>query len=287
MKRFLFLFFLVISLSIVSFAQMENIYGNFDQYKTVINPGYVGMDGNMNFTAFSSLDNFKFANAGFKQYSFSFDMPISKLTSGIGGDFNSNHFGPEISYNISLSYSYVFEFEKSRLGIGFSPGLYVYEWESRNMLTGISYMERKSIAGLRLGTYFSSNKFYAGLSTKIRSSVKTYEEAYYGSILKLLYLNAGYMFDFNDSDFTLTPSFLVETDFSVLALRVSGAIDYKNIVKFGVNAEKGDSYSTFIEFTVFDALTIGYCQNLTFSDLSAYTYRNHEFLLKYIISRKE
>lgn len=283
MKKLILLSLLVFSIVLSLHSQEDRVPNNYENYRSVINPSYVGMSSKNNITLFSSINSFDFGYYS-NFYSLSFDIPLNSISSGFGGNFNMTNQNIQDLYNLNLAYSYIFEFDDSRLGIGISPGFSMSKPNDDMIYLGPMSFPREQITiwSTRIGVYFEKNKFFAGLSSQQRLFVAP-ERALqrYGIPNQLYYLNSGYSFNFKDSDFTLTPSTLLISDYSTLNVRISGALDYKNIVKLGLNADTGNTYSSFIEFTVFEVLTIGYSYGFFLDNTRNTTIGNHEFLLKY------
>jgi len=224
--------------------------------------------------------------------SVSFDMPIEKISSGIGLNSDLEANGWVNFYKISLSYSYIFNFEDSKLVLGIAP---TYTYNDYTQLSFVYFAGGHSISpesydiwAFKLGSYFEKQKFYIGISMFKGLEEITISD-YYGSrvvcLPTIIYLNSGYDFNFKDSKFSFTPSMLAKSDLSVIELSFLGMIGYNDVVKLGVNYTYNRDLTPMVEFKLFDALTLGYGYGIYLSRLGSMRRWNHEFLLKYSFNK--
>ncbi len=121
MKKLISLSLILFSIAISLHSQEERVSNNFENYRSVINPAYVGMDDNISLTAISNFGSSALWGIRPSLNLFKFEMPIDEISSGVGINLSYQTLFFENLFIIDVPYSYIFKFEKSELGVGVAP----------------------------------------------------------------------------------------------------------------------------------------------------------------------
>ncbi len=284
MKK-LFIFVSTILLLVnYGYSQYDLYYNNFERFKPLLNPGYIGISKDISISTNYMIPTL-YSERGFA----SFEMPLEKISSGIGTYYYFNDYFFSTNHYLGIQYSYIINLNGAKLGIGVAPYYSIHrthgEWVSLNEEP---YNPNLDIFNSKFGVYFENDNLYAGFSSDhrlfgISGDFENLPPIYW----QMFYLNFGYNFDFNESNFTLTPSTLIRTDLSTIDLSVMTTIDYSGICKLVCKYSYNDAISPIVEITLFDRFTLGYSTAMFFWSNSLSKFTNHEILLKYNLKKKE
>ncbi|MCK7554701.1 type IX secretion system membrane protein PorP/SprF [Chitinophaga sedimenti] len=247
--------------------------------------------------------------------------PGSEGRVGLGGQLLFDQLGPQQVLSAYGSYAYRIPLDAEntkRLSFGIGAGVTQYSIDG----SALQYIDNEDMAitpgktstwvpDARFGVYYSTSRFYAGVSVMDLFSLYTDASRYnwkgnnYSTIRKTqhMYLTAGTVFPLGEN-LQLKPSFLIKEDF-----KGPSSVDLNAFLLIGEMLWVGGSYRTnvniwrktelqrnlqqqnaasaMVEFYATKQLRIGYSYDMNVNKMAAYEDGSHELSLGFLIpSRK-
>ncbi|MCF0206762.1 MAG: PorP/SprF family type IX secretion system membrane protein [Bacteroidales bacterium] len=159
---------------------------------------------------------------------------------------------------------------------GFDP-----KWYDDPALTYV--IEKTVIPDASFGVYAYGKKYYAGLSASnlFQSKMKVNQHVKENKMVRHYFLYGGYRFVFEKSkktDFALEPSVLLKmTETPLLQVDVNLKFIIKNDYWFSFSVRPKDSFIASVGVK-YKNYYFGYAYDITFSELSSYTWGSQEFI---------
>jgi len=283
MKKIIILFVFLFVFVSTLLSQSEKLFRNFENDKIVFNPSYVGMDGKINFISLYRT-YMQGLNGASNLASFALEVPIKSNLSGIAAGYKFYENDWIINHNFNLSFAYSFKFKDSYLSFGISPKLSLYYSNPEVSYWGLGRVNIDyDVWSLRFGTSFRYKSFHIGFSymERVAKLIRGNSENY-DFDKRQFYLNTGCDFHISKTDLILMPSILMRYDRDLIDFAFLAMLDYKDIIKLGLNYCTDKEVSPIIEFTLFKTLTFGY----SYSFVSNFNPGKHEFLFKIALHSK-
>ena len=290
------LFFALMLVGAVGYAQQDAQYTQY-MYNTInINPAYAGSRGVMSIfglyrTQWVGLDGAPVTSTA------SINTPIENTNLGVGLSVVSDRIGPTNENTISGDVSYTIktsEIYKLSFGVKGTADLFNLDPSKLNTPAGqsdplLQNLHNNFSPNVGAGVYFHSDKSYLGLSVPNFFETKRYNDnstAVYKERMNL-YLIGGYVFDVN-ANLKFKPAFLVkEVDGAPLQLDVSGNFLINDKFVLGAAWRWSASVSALAGFQVNDGLYIGYGYDLETTKLANYNAGSHEIFLRFELFKKQ
>ena len=290
------LFFALMLVGAVGYAQQDAQYTQY-MYNTInINPAYAGSRGVMSIfglyrTQWVGLDGAPVTSTA------SINTPIENTNLGVGLSVVSDRIGPTNENTISGDVSYTIktsEIYKLSFGVKGTADLFNLDPSKLNTPAGqadplLQNLHNNFSPNVGAGVYFHSDKSYLGLSVPNFFETKRYNDnttAVYKERMNL-YLIGGYVFDVN-ANLKFKPAFLVkEVDGAPLQLDVSGNFLINDKFVLGAAWRWSASVSAMAGFQVNDGLYIGYGYDLETTKLANYNAGSHEIFLRFELFKKQ
>ena len=290
------LFFALMLVGAVGYAQQDAQYTQY-MYNTInINPAYAGSRGVMSIfglyrTQWVGLDGAPVTSTA------SINTPIENTNLGVGLSVVSDRIGPTNENTISGDVSYTIktsEIYKLSFGVKGTADLFNLDPSKLNTPAGqadplLQNLHNNFSPNVGAGVYFHSDKSYLGLSVPNFFETKRYNDnttAVYKERMNL-YLIGGYVFDVN-ANLKFKPAFLVkEVDGAPLQLDVSVNFLINDKFVLGAAWRWSASVSAMAGFQVNDGLYIGYGYDLETTKLANYNAGSHEIFLRFELFKKQ
>ena len=267
-------------------AQHSTLTSNYLFNLFAVNPAYAGQKGALDATAFYRKQWVGLTGAP-ETYGIMGNMEIKPKNFGVGLQIENDKIGLFTNTKISAAFSYKIKFTKDvSLALGISPGLNRVATDYNRLITTQtgdgtfnSYLQTNNSFTNGAGMFFSSKKFYAGLSTPDLMQLNTPEKAVEYDII------AGYVYKVND-DFSIKPSTLVrgikgsptQFDASVTA--------YMNkMFGVGLSYRNKESLVLFTELLIKKQFKIGYAYDYNIGPLRNFNSGTHEIMLNYFFGK--
>lgn len=302
MGRRFFCFFVGLAGWLHAAAQSDAHYTMFMYNKLLYNPGYAGSRDMTSINATYRRQWTEIDGAP-RLLNLSFDAPVGSYMNpdrphAVGFNLGTQREGPTRYTNLRAYYAYRIRLKKSLLSLGLSAGgSYYNEWYDYYAIPGndpaFSNEVRNAILpNAGAGVYWSSDKFYCGLS--VPSLMQNYYNEDQGRTtskqIRAYYLAGGYVFNVSD-ELTIQPQVLARyaknglyslpfsTDINI------SATAYQRLM-FGLTYRTGGGIIGIVHVQASRRLNIGYAYDHTVSALGGYGGATHEVMLGYDIVRE-
>lgn len=212
-----------------------------------------------------------------------------KNKTGLGAQIIKDKTGVTTSTSLQLMYSYIMNFNTSRLSIGISASAVFIKskWEQvHTTLPGDDVFDKNfsdSYPNFGFGAYYYSEKYNFGLSApyllKNSASEINADSVKFKHLNTFLYGAAKYRLN---SSLGLKPSFLMKLypDYSA-QMDLSCLISYNEVVSTGFSVRTEDAIVWILDLQLTHNIRLGYAHDFTFSALSSYSKGSHEIFILY------
>lgn len=281
-------------------AQQEAMFTNYMYNQLSLNPAYAGSTDEASITALHRSQWVSFDGAPSSQV-ISGHMPIDSKNIGLGLSINNDKIGPTQNLSIAGDFSYKLKLGEGNLRLGLkaavnfvSVGLTKLETVSTNDASFSENISSGFLPNFGFGGYYSSEKFYAGLSiprllengfevgnSTLGINAVSNERRHY-------YLLGGATFELN-SNLKLEPSTFVKvTSGAPIQADLTTLFRYKERFWAGPNYRLGDALGLLLGMEVIKNLEFGYSFDWSFANRTFnYNGGSHEVMLRYKICKKE
>jgi len=282
----------------VVLAQQEAMFTHYMYNTLSINPAYAGSREALTITALHRSQWVGFYGAPVTE-TLTLHAPMFRDAFNLGFSFINDKIGPVNNTGLFLDYAFrVSLSKKSKLALGLNMGFNTYSFDLANLSAvnnldnHISQNENSILPNVGFGVYYSTEYFYAGLSTP-----KIFENNYHYSTSTLwdnfsiekqhYYLILGGLIPLNNdiklkptSYFKVTQNVAIEADFTT-------EFFFNDKYSLGVMYRTGDALGVLIGFSVTDQLNVGYSFDWSFvNETATYNYGSHEIMLRYDFKSK-
>lgn len=275
-----------------------------------VNPGYAGYKGEPYLQATYRSQWVGFPGAP-RTFSFSADLSANEGRMGFGLSLFTDALGPATTNNLLGTYAYRIRTGRdSQLGLGISAGVSEYVIDGSaldpNDFPDVDIPQGRVnlfTPTLNAGVFFTTTRFYAGLSAYNMVGKKSLERedvslAYHDFHY---YLTAGWLLPVSES-VQLKPSFLIKEvkgaptnyDVNLMLLffeRIWLGASYRSNFQLWKdnlpeNLNNRNAVAFLMEFFATDQLRIGYAYDHNLSGMDSFRNQSHEISLGYYISPK-
>jgi len=291
MTRFT-IFLILIGISVAGEAQQTPVFSQYYFNELVINPAYAG--SHVQFSATSMYRN-QWVNLPGAPKTFLFSAHTSLLQDkiGVGMMINVDNIGSYSNKNVYFSYAYFLKFPQSTLSLGLQAGFDFIgadfsklDLQNPGDLSFIPINAFKPNIGT--GLYYRRKNFFAGFSVPMLLNNKvdyTDANAVANQIKQARYyfLRAGGIFPINRMNTVqFNPSFMLRTqEGQPVALDLNAAFVFYDVCSAGISYRTVDAVITFVELKLSDKIHVAYSYDWTTSQISAFSYGTHEFMINF------
>jgi len=289
------LYFALMLIGLVSYAQQDAQYTQY-MYNTInVNPAYAGSRGvlsvfGLHRTQWVGLDGAPTTNA------FSLNSPIDNSNLGVGLSFVNDKIGPTVENTISADLSYTIrtsETYKLSFGVKGTANLFNLDVTKLNPQNAgdplLQDLNNDFSPNVGAGAYLHSDKLYLGVSVPNFFETKRYDDndvAVYKERMNLYFIG-GYVFDLTPS-LKFKPAFLTKVvEGAPLQLDVSGNFLINEKFVLGAAWRWDAAVSAMAGFQITDGLFIGYGYDLETTKLANYNSGSHEVFLRFELFKKQ
>lgn len=215
-------------------------------------------------------------------------------TMGLGGILFHDKYGPSSEIGFKAIYSYIFRITRhDNISLGLSAECYQYKLDQRNFDPtwyddpSLTYLiEKTIIPDASFGVYAYGKHYYASLTAAnlFQSKMKVNQNIKENKMVRHYFLFGGYRFIFEGKkgkkapDFELEPSIMIKTtDLTLPQFDINLKFFIKQDYWFGISVRPGDSFIANVGVK-YKQYYFGYAYDVTFSDLSNYTWGSQEFI---------
>jgi type IX secretion system PorP/SprF family membrane protein len=284
-------FFVIMFVSIASYAQQDAQFTQYMYNTITINPAYAGSRGALSIfglyrTQWVGLDGAP------ETSSFSVNSPINNSNLGVGVSLINDKIGPTNENNLSVDLSYTVQTSadfKLSFGIKATGNLFNLDINKLNPADQgdpqFQNLDNVFKPNIGAGVYWHSDKAYIGLSVPNFIETKRYDDndiAIYKDKINY-YLMAGYVFDLDKYQYIKFKPAVLGKMVEGAPLQVDVSANFMFVDKFvvGVAYRWSAAVSAMVGFQVSDGLYIGYGYDRETTRLQNYNSGSHEIFLRY------
>lgn len=269
------------------------MYSQYMFNTLAINPAYAG---SRNVTSATALYRSQWVgiNGAPETATFTIDAPLNDKKVGIGFQAFSDKIGITRTTGALGTYAYRLRMDKGTLAFGVTAGVSQYraDFTSVALNTGgqndVAFMQNINKALLTVGTgvYYSSDRFYIGLSSpqllnnKLENFSVTNNNVFTGQTLHL-FLATGYVFPLNDA-LNLKPSILIKgVKGAPIEADINATLWIKNVFAIGAQYRTEADVAALVEVQATPQIRIGYAYDRSVTKLVQFNSGSHEIMLRY------
>jgi type IX secretion system PorP/SprF family membrane protein len=236
------LIFLFSSLYLIKgYTQSEPQFTQYMYDKSLYNPAYAGSADVLEISAIYRSQYVGLANKGISSEALNVNLPVYRISSGLGITAVNDLIGVQRSTYVNLNYAYRRGFKWGSVGIGIGAGVIQTSLDGAQLRAPEgSYtngelnhndgnlplsLQQRIAPDISFGVYISSKKYFAGASANhiLGSSVSIASSAVKSRLnfSRNLFFTGGYEF-YLSRKLSITPSFFVKTDIKEVQVDVSG-----------------------------------------------------------------
>lgn len=287
--HFFFIFILLFVSQIQ--AQVDQLTTQHNNNYLLINPAYAGMH-NAIATNLSSRQQWVGIDGAPISYSLTIHSPINKTYTSIGGALKRYEQGPVTRNQVEFNYSYLIKFNAPvmlSLGLGASLSQTHIGFKNLNALNySDPYIQTDYENGIKpnfgFGAFLYTPDLYIGISIP-RMLTSNYKNNNYHLLkeIRAYYLTGGYTHKFNRK-WSGKPSFLLRyADNGSLTTDISGQLQYRNNVCFGVLYRFNQTAALMLHLNVTENMGVCYSFEMPVNFSTRYTQPTHEISITYDI----
>jgi type IX secretion system PorP/SprF family membrane protein len=301
MKKIVVIFLLMLTFTGVK-AQYDAMFTQYMFNEMFINPGYAGSKDAM---AANILHRQQWLNFPGRPVTTTFSLhgPLMNNKMGLGLSVLSERIG-KLSRNLVYgSYAYrVKTDKKGTLAMGLNAGIH----QQVNKLSELKSIDEGDIQisqntpsliapNFGFGLYYSTNKFYAGLSVPrliddsyvfesggaVKQSIKVNPSRFH------YYLTIGRVFEINE-DLKLKPQAMVKmVQNSPLQFELNTNVLIKNMIWAGLSYRSNSSLAAIVGVQVNPQFIVSYSFDYGLNEIQKYSQGSHELAIGYVFSYKQ
>jgi type IX secretion system PorP/SprF family membrane protein len=280
-------------------AQQDAMYTQYMFNTLAINPAYAGSRQVLSITALNRSQWVGIDGAP-ETKTLSMHAPVSNNKVGIGLQIFNDKIGITRTTGFFFSYAYRMKTgENSTLSLGLQGGLSSFRADYTSVPLNsngsgdqsFGQAVSKVLPNFGAGLYFSTRKFYLGLSaphllnnTLNQNGIRITKEFIARQYVQV-FATAGYSFDLTES-LCLKPSLLFKgVRGAPMQLDLSSTLWIKDFVAFGLSYRTNADLAALIELQATPQFRVGYAYDYGVNGLNNYNSGSHEFMLRYEFSR--
>ncbi|MDR0995468.1 MAG: PorP/SprF family type IX secretion system membrane protein [Tannerella sp.] len=280
-------------------AQWDAWFSRYDLAMGYYNPGYAGVNGDLEVTALMKQQWIGIPRAG-RPFLGQADLPLtlSNTKLGIGALLFTEPIGLFNNTLVALQLAYKHKLFGGMLSLGLQPGFASTSFDGTkvDLIGGKSpdhvaeddAIPTTSVSGttfdLSAGLYYTRKQFYFGLaSMHLMEPQMELDENIYTYIPRSYNLTAGYNIQIKHTLFELRPSAFMMTDGQSFLADITGRVAYNKLFNFGISWRVNTSLVFLLGATIGN-VEVGYAYDLPTSPLLRGSSGSHEVVLRYRIN---
>jgi type IX secretion system PorP/SprF family membrane protein len=287
MKKFILYIILFIYFPISGIAQQDPQYSHYMFNSAGINPGYIGMNGQICANIISHDQWLGWENTP-KTRSLTLDMPLNILGGGIGLSMFSDNLGFEKNFTAKLGYSYHKSLGAGTLGIGVDAGIFNKEIETGKWIFPeqaeiiFSEITHKMVLDVSAGVFYIYENISAGFSaTHLNRAHLLYTASGDFQMKNHFILTASYNIQLANALIDLNPSFLIKSDLVSTQYDINLLLLYNKKIWGGVTYRNNDALVFFAGSTIYNNIKLGLAYDLTTSRIQTVSNGTFEVYVGY------
>lgn len=290
----------------LSLLCIESVFSQFDaqlsQYmfnQSAFNPAVAGEGEMIQIAGQHRIQWVGIPNAGqITAFTINSPLKIGSKTHGVGFKFFNDRVGVFTNQTAHLQYAYKKQLGTGVLSIGAEAGFVSMGIKADSILankitlgdyhdlTTDPAIPQVNVAGMSfdmsIGAYYSTEKFYAGVSySHLNSPVVEWNDNAGINLKGSLFMTGGYNYALPDTKYVFKPSGLLKTNFNTFQVDLSTRLEYDNRYWGGLGYRFQEAVVLMGGLNIAGGLSIGYSYDFPASRLITATSGSHEVLLLY------
>jgi len=277
-------------------AQQEALFTHYAYNTLAVNPGYAGSRDALTVSGLHRSQWVGFEGAPTTQ-TVTLHSPVYNNKIGLGLSVLNDRIGPEKFTGVYADFAYKIPVsKKGKLALGLKGALNVrsidlvgLSTESQNDGSFSSDLS-KTLPNFGFGVYYSTDKFYAGVSTPSLLETDFTADGNVSNSLsnrnqqRHLFFIAGLIFNLNKSgSVKLKPTtFIRGTEQAPLQADLTATFLFNDKFSIGPTFRTGDSFGALIGYNITNQFNVGYSYDFSFTNTTGnYNDGSHEVFLRY------
>jgi type IX secretion system PorP/SprF family membrane protein len=280
-------------------AQIEPQFSQYMYNKQLFNPAYAGSGDALEFNALYRTQYVGLATKATQTEYLGFNMPIYKISSGIGITATNDNIGYLRTTTVNIDYNYRKKFSFGSLAIGLNVGFIQTGLQGAmlrtpdGVYTGGSINQNdpdvpaSNVNGIApdfgAGIYLNNDRYFVGVAIDHIYSIVSLKNAQVDYARNLLIMG-GYDFQAG-KHFSIMPSVLIKTDLKEIQTDLSLTMKIYNNILTGISLRGYDARSLdaviFYAGVQIKAFRLVYSYDVNTSYLSGFNSGSHEISLAY------
>lgn len=273
-------------------GQLTPLTNHYVLNPLTINPAFAGNRGVMNIAAFYRKQWVGIKGAP-ETVSLTLDAPVANDKIGLGLLIVNDKIGVTKETQFNTNYSYKIEMGKGALSLGLGAGVYVTNtaWSDLVVLDeGDEYFLTDSkvftVPNFSFGSYYSNNKFFAGLSIpKLVGQKFDFDKNKYvlkNNFKEYVYLlNTGYLIDLSPKVKFMPSTMIALSMGSKIIFDVNAHFRVMDRLWLGASYRNNRSVTGMFQFQLTNQLKFAYTYDFDFNKLRTFSSGSHEVMLRY------
>jgi type IX secretion system PorP/SprF family membrane protein len=278
------------------FAQQDPLFTQYMFNNLYMTPAYAGVDGVTRFSAIHRSQwlgyQSSFGDGGAPTTQMvSFNTPVHKLRSGVGGYILNDRLGPQNNLEVQAMYAYHLGIKESKLSFGLKLGVYSqsidggsYRYIQSDDPLIIEGKESQIRPDVGAGIFYRTEKYYAGVGVNhlLRSEFDFGSDSVRAALTNHLNFVGGYFYEVS-FDLRVQFSVAVRTDLNSTQIDVSPIAYYKETAWGGFAFRQGEAVSVLLGYSLLKdkSLKVGSAFDVIIKDRPAKENFSLEFMLTY------
>jgi len=273
-----------------------------------INPGFAGSEEELYLTVINRKDFITFGNSPM-MYAFNVNTPFKFLNNyhGVGLSFEMQRYPFNNDFNLDLSYAYKLYTESGKFSFGINIGLFNNNYSNPQWLdpsggTGDSdplipkgsgsIEPNKTSFDIGAGFLYKNDNLYMGISgqhlnsPKMSNSENIANNNNNGKLSPSFYIFSGYNISLSNPLFVAKPSVLMHIHGSMMALNLTGLVEYNKRLWGGVSYRTGSAFSALLGIELINGLRMALAYDIGTNKLMSYGKGSYEIIVNYRVNLK-
>jgi type IX secretion system PorP/SprF family membrane protein len=278
------------------FAQQDPLFTQYMFNNLYMTPAYAGVDGVTRFSAIHRSQwlgyQSSFGDGGAPTTQMvSFNTPVYKLRSGVGGYILNDRLGPQNNLEVQAMYAYHLGIKESKLSFGLKLGVYsqsingkFYRYIQSDDPLIVEGKESQIRPDIGAGLFYRTEKYYAGVGVNhlLRSEFDFGADSVRAALTNHLNFTGGYFYEVS-FDLRVQFSVAVRTDLNSTQIDIAPIAYYKETAWGGFAFRQGEALSLLLGYSLLKdkSLKVGSAFDVIIKDRPAKENFSLEFMLSY------
>jgi len=270
-------------------AQQQVMFSQYMFNGLAINPAYAGSQESLSMTALMREQWVGIDGAPSTQ-TLSAHTPFEKKRIGVGLLILHDKIGVTDQTGVYGSYAYKLPMAVGQLSLGLQAGFTHYRARYSEVSLSDPTFQSGDISEIHpnfgFGAYYSTDKFYAGISVPqlVQSKIDKNNSVTEAKISRHYFIHAGYVFDLSRS-LKLKPNLLVKmVEGAPIEFDLNATAYFQELIGLGVSWRSMDAIVMLLQVQITNKLQFGYAYDFGTTAIRQVSSGSHEIYLNYRLS---